>query len=378
NATSIIAGMKPSATISPLGSVQLTVNNLVNPQTYEWNLGVERQLPGQTKLTINYVGDRGEKLFANQQYNYFNPDTGLRLNPARGAITARGNFADSEYNGLQIGVTHNIHGLFISGSYDYSKALDDGSEVFSFTGQDTSYTSNLAPGMRKRDWGPSVYDHRHYLALSYVWRVPNLHALGNGGLNEVADIVTRNWQFSGESFWQTGEWNNFNLYGADFNGDGSAVNDRPLLGNRKAGYESIAMDGAAIGCTPGVYFDYGVNDATGDCTQLNPSNAHWVVPYPYTSADMASEIGRNSFQNPGMWNENWSLQKGFGLHIHRMEDAALQLRAEATNVFNHNNVGLLDTHLLDATPGPGDPFMNKNAARFDDERQLRFWMKFVF
>lgn len=381
NATSIIAGMKPSATISPLGSVQLAVNNLVNPQTYEWNLGVERQLPGQTKLTINYVGDRGEKLFANQQYNYFDPATGLRLNPDRGAITARGNFADSVYNGLQIGVTHNIRGLFISGAYDYSKALDDGSEVFSFDGQDTSYTSNLAPGMRKRDWGPSVYDHRHYLALTYVWRVPNVHALGNTGMNEVADIVTRNWQFSGESFWQSGEYNSFNLYGLDFNGDGSGANDRPLLGNRKAGFETIGMDGYALGCTdsPGQgYFDYGAANTTGDCNQVSPNNVHWVVPYPYTASDMAHEIGRNSFENPGMWNENWALQKGFGLHLHRMEDAALQLRAEATNVFNHNNVGLLDTHLLDAAPGAGDPFMNKNAARFDDQRQLRFWMRFVF
>jgi len=379
NATSIIPGMKPSATISPFSTVQLTVNNLVNPLTYEWNFGVERELPGQVKLTVNYVGDRGGKLFANQQYNYFDPATGKRLNPNRGAIVARGNFADSEYNGLQIGILHNFtHGLFIQGSYDYSKALDDGSEVFSFTGQDTSYSSNLAPGMRKRDWGPSVYDHRHYAALTYVWQVPNVHSLDNGGLNEVVDVLTRHWQFSGESFWQSGEYNSFDLSGADFNGDGSGANDRPLLGNPKAGFESIAMDGAAIGCTPGVYFDYGANDVNGDCNQLSPSDAHWVVPYPYTSADMAKEIGRNSFQNPGYWNENWALQKGFGLHIHRMEDAVLQLRAEAQNVFNHNNVGILNTDLLYATPGPGDPFMNKNAARFDDERQLRFWAKFVF
>ena len=379
NANTIIPSMKPSATISPKSSVELTVNNLVNPQTYEWNFGVERQLPGQIKLTVNYVGDRGEKLFANQQFNYFNPATGLRLNPNRGAIIARGNFADSEYNGLQVGVTHNFtHGLFIQGSYDYSKAMDDGSEVFSFTGQDTSYSSNLAPGMRKRDWGPSVYDHRHYAALSYVWRVPNIHSLDNGALNEAVDVVTRNWQFSGDSFWQSGEYNSFDLSGFDFNGDGSAANDRPLLGNPKAGLETIGMDGAALGCTPGAYFDYGVANTTGACQQVDPNSVHWLVPYPYTSADMAKEIGRNSFQNPGFWNENWALQKGFGLHIHRMEDASLVLRAEAQNVFNHNNVGILNTNLLYAAPGPGDPFMNKNAARSDDERQLRFWAKFVF
>jgi outer membrane receptor protein involved in Fe transport len=379
NAMSIIPGLVPSSTISPLGSVELTTNNLVNPQTYEWNLGIERQLPSQTKLTVNYVGDRSEKQYANQQYNYFNPATGRRLDPARGAIVARGNFADGVYHGLQIGVTHDLHhGLFLSGSYDFSKALDDGSEVFSFTGQDTSYSANLAPGGRKQDWGPSVYDHRQYAALTYVWQVPAIPQLNSAGLNEAVDIVARKWQFSGESFWQTGEWNSFNLYGLDANGDGSSTNDRPLVGNRHAGYETIGIDGAAIGCTPGVFFDYGANDVSGACNQVNIADVHWVVPYPYTAANVAAEIGRNSFQNPGYWNENWALQKGFGLHIRRMENAALQLRGEAQNVFNHNNVGILDTHLLDAAPGPGDPFMNKNAARFDDERQLRVWMKFVF
>jgi hypothetical protein len=93
---------------------------------------------------------------------------------------------------------------------------------------------------------------------------------------------------------------------------------------------------------------------------------------------MVSEIGRNSFRNPGYWNENWALQKSFRLHIPRMEASALQLRAEAQNVFNHNNVDVLDTDLLDAAPGPGDPFMNRNTARFDDNRQVRLWMKFVF
>jgi len=382
NANTIVAGMTPSSTISPFGSVESTVDNLVNPQTYEWNLGIERQLPGQIKLTANYVGSRDEKLYANQQYNYFDPNTGLRLNPNRGAIIARGNFADSDYNGIQIGVTHDFHhGLFIQGSYDYGKSLDDGSEVFTFTGATTSYSANLAPGGRKQDWGPSAYDHRHYAALVYAWRVPNLHQTDNKGLNEAIDIVARNWTFSGLSLWQSGQYSSFDLSGFDFNGDGSTSNDRPLLSNPHAGLETIGMDGYVLGCTnaPGQgFFDYGANDDTGACNQVSPNDVHWLVPYPYTPGNVASEIGRNSYENPGNWNENWALQKGFGLHISRMENAAITLRAEAENVFNHNNVGVLQTDLLDAAPGAGDPYLNQNAARFDDERQLRFWMKFVF
>lgn len=380
NATQLIPAMKPSATISPFNSVESAVNNLVNPETYQWNLGFERQMPGQVKLTANYVGSRGEKLFANQQYNYF--VNGSRINPDRGPIVARGNFADSDYNGLELGVTHDFrHGLFLQASYTYSKNLDDGSEVFSFTGAPTSYTANLAPGHRGQDWGPSVYDHRNYLTLTYAWQIPSIPQVNNGFANEAIDIVTRKWQFSGVSFWQSGEYTSFNLSGFDFNGDGSSANDRPLLGNGKAGLETIGMDGYVLGCTdaPGEgYFDYGAADATGACNQVDLSQVHWVVPYPYSPGQVAQEIGRNSFSNPGYWNENWALQKSFPLHAPRLENGALQLRAEAENVFNHNNVGLLDTDLLDAAPGPGDPFMNRNTARFDDERQLRFWMKFVF
>jgi outer membrane receptor protein involved in Fe transport len=382
NANTLVPSMKPSSVISPLGSDELVVNNLVNPQTYEWNLGFERQMPGQIKLTANYVGSRAEKQFANQQYNYFSPDTGLRLNPNRGPIIARGNFADAEYSGIQFGVTHDFHhGLFIQGAYDYGKSLDDGSEVFTFTGTSTSYSANLAPGGRHQDWGPSAYDHRQYAAITYVWQVPNVRQLDSKGLNEALDVVARGWQFSGDSFWQTGQYSSFDLSGFDFNLDGSSANDRPILSNRHAGLETIGMDGYVLGCTaaPGQgFFDYGANDDTGACNQVDPNNVHWIVPYPYTPGNMTQEIGRNSFSNPGYWNENWALQKGFGLHLPKMENSAIQLRAEAQNVFNHNNMGVMDTDLLDAAPGAGDPYLNANSARYDDERQLRFWMKFVF
>ena len=93
NATSAIAGLSP--VIDPFSTVQSVNNNLVNPQTYEWNLGFEHQLPANLKWTVSYVGVRGEKLFANQQFNFFDSNTGDRLNPDRGVINTRGNYADS-------------------------------------------------------------------------------------------------------------------------------------------------------------------------------------------------------------------------------------------------------------------------------------------
>jgi outer membrane receptor protein involved in Fe transport len=379
NASTIVPGMTPGP-IGPTNTEELTTNNLVNPMTYQWNFGIERELPGQVKFSATYVGTRGSKLFINQQYNYF--VNGTRVNPARGPIIARGNFAASEYNGLQIGASHDMrHGLFLQASYTYSKNLDDGSEVFTLFASPTSYSANLAPGHRGQEWGPSAYDFRQYLSLAYTWSIPNIPHLSNAGANEIVDIGARGWQFSAVNAWQSGQYSTFNLSGFDFNLDGSSANDRPLVGNPQKGLETIGMDGSVLGCTaaPGEgLFDYGANDVSGACNPVTPADVHWVVPYPYTQANMSQEIGRNSFRNPGYWNMNAALQKSFALHIPRMENSALQIRGEAQNLFNHNNVGPLQIDLLDAAPGPGDPFMNTSAARFDDERQLRIWAKFVF
>jgi outer membrane receptor protein involved in Fe transport len=390
NSSSIIASMQPAPTISPFNTVFSTVDNLVNPVTYQWTLGIERQIMGNVKMTVNYVGTKGSKLFVNQQYNYL--VNGVRVDRNRGPITARGNFAASSYNGLQAGVTHGFrHGLFVQASYTYSKNLDNGSEVFTNFSSPTSYSANLAPGYRYKEWGPSAYDFRQYLSLAYAWSIPNIPQLSNAGANELVDIAARGWQFSGTSAFQTGQYSTFNLSGFDVNRDGSSANDRPIMSNSKAGLEAIGIDGREAGyldangnfvpCNPKVgqgYVDLGANNATGACNPVTPDQVHWLIPYPYTAANVAQEIGRNSFENPGFWNMNWALQKSFNLHIPRLENSSFVFRGEAENVFNHNNVGPLLIDLLYATPGPGDPYMNRNSARFDDNRALRIWAKFVF
>ncbi|MGD0942292.1 MAG: TonB-dependent receptor, partial [Terracidiphilus sp.] len=147
NATGLLATISPQ--VSQFSTVDAPVNNLTSPYSEEWNLGVERVLPGQIALSITYVGSRGVKLFANQQYNYEDFNTGERLDPSRGVIIARGNFADSRYNGLEVGGKHNFsHGLAVTGSYVYSKSLDDGSDIFAPDSSPTSYSANLAPGGR--------------------------------------------------------------------------------------------------------------------------------------------------------------------------------------------------------------------------------------
>jgi outer membrane receptor protein involved in Fe transport len=379
NATGLIPSI--TATFNANSSVTSEVNNLVNPITYQYNLGIERELPYSINLAVRYIGVRGEKLFANQQYNYFNGATGTRLNTTRGAIVARGNFADSDYNGLSVEVNHNFkHGLLIRSNYVYGKDLDDGSEVFTPTGDNTSYTANLAPGGRRQDWGPSAYDHRHFLSISYVYAPVGLHS-SNGFANAALGALTRHWVLSGVQQFQSGIYSTISPYGVsvggvDENGDGSTTNDRPLVGNHSAPFATAGIDGHFIGGTTGQYYDVCNIYGTAGCNTAPQSVAafRWLVPYMPLNQYLTQEIGRNSYSNPGTITTNLALEKGIGLDYVHFERGTLTLRAEVSNVGNHNNAGPLNTDLFDIPTGN---FLNVHNSRYGG-RTMVLWAKVNF
>ncbi len=372
--------------LNPLASVQSIVQNFVSPYTYEWNLGVERALPGDFQLAVNYVGNRALKLYANQQYNYFDPATQERLNPDRGQINARGNFADSNYHGLEIGVTHRFSkGLEVQASYVYSKTLDDGSEVFTPDSSATSYSANLAPGGRGQDYGPSAYDHRHYASFAYVYSPAGFHSSSTAA-DKLLSAFTRHWSFSGEERLQSGAYSTVNFSGIDANGDGSTANDRPILSNRAAPFDSVGIDGTYVADAagnagvPGQYYDLAANNATGALVGIDSNRAHWLI---YNGPQFLSQsTGRNSFQNPSLFIHNIAAEKSIPTSFLHFEQGALVLRAEAQDFVNYNNVGLLDVNLLDVGTSS---FLNRSNARYDvnnqalgGSRNVRLWAKFTF
>jgi len=369
--TTAVASITPS--LSQTGSVTSVVNNLVTPYTHQYNIGVERQLPGQFLATVTYVGNRGLKLFANQQYNYFNPATGRRINPSRGVINARGNFADSNYNGVDASLERRFnHGFSVRGTYTYSKLLDNGSEVFAGETEPTSYSANLAPGGRRQEWGNSTYDHRHYASITYVWSPAGFHS-GNHGADAMLGVFTRGWTISGVEQFQSGTYSTVNMLGIDTNGDGSTSNDRPIVGNMKASMDAIGVDGSYVGGTPGTYYDLAINNQTGANVPVNLNNVKYAVQAG--NQFLPREIGRNNFLNPGAQFHNVALEKAFRLPLHFGENPRLTLRSEVQNLPNHNNTGYLDINLLDVGT---DSFMNRLNARDAQGREMKLWAKFDF
>jgi outer membrane receptor protein involved in Fe transport len=385
NATSLVSSITP--TLLPTSSVTSVVKDMVNPYTYQFNLGIEHQLPGSNLIAVRYIGSLGKKLYANKQYNYFAPDgSGNRLNPTRGVINARGNFASSSYNGAQVEFTHNFqHGLLISANYVFSKNLDNGSEIFA-TGANpnTSYQADLGPNGFAQEWGPSAYDHRHFVSVAYVW-APAGFSSSNSFTNAALGVLTRHWTISGIEQFQTGSYSTVSIAGFDTNGDGNAFNDRPLIGNVHAPIDTAAIDGGNLDPTlAGTYYDAAAAlNGDGSLKPVNSSSVRWLIPYQPLNQDLHREIGRNSFENPGSTTNNIAVEKGFGTKYLHLDRGAFILRAEVQNIGNHNDVGILDTSVTDI----GSPnFLNRSNARiaappnapFSYGRNIVLWGKFTF
>lgn len=381
NATGLISQIPD--VVDDKSLVESVSNKMTSPYSPEWNLTIERELPAKIGISVTYAGSRGIKLFANQEYNYFDTDTGLRLNTNRGRIIARGNYADSIYNGLEVGARRNFsHGLSVNASYVYSKTLDDGSEVFTTDSAPTSYAANMAPGGRKQDWGNSSYDHRHYASVTYVWTPGGLHS-NNNGINLFLGGLTRHWTISGTSRFQSGAYATLHMYGLDTNGDGNIANDRPLLANKKASIDSVGIDGSWLGASAGTYYDLAANNQTGATNVVETKNVHWLIP-AYGNTYLNQEVGRNSYLTPGTLNNDIALEKALPTSLLHLDRGQFVLRAEVQNLANHNNVNIptqssngnyQNTDLLNVGTST---FLNSPQARETSSRSLRFWAKFTF
>jgi outer membrane receptor protein involved in Fe transport len=375
-ASGLIATITPA--FSANSSVQSDVSNLVNPIMYQYNFGIERQLPFRMKGTVNYVGTRGEKLYSNRQLNY--TINGARINPSRGVINVRDNRADSQYHALQAELDRQFsQGFFLRASYTYGKLLDDSSEVFTTFASPTSYSANLAGNGLHQDWGPSAFDRRHIFVVTYVYTPKGFHS-DNMLADKLLSAFTRNFTVSGQTELYSGLYTSFNVSGRDINGDSSATNDRPVLSNVSAPITSVGVDGSYIGGTSGTYYDYAVYNASPSSarvrTAVSPGNVHFLVPNATNGALMVTqEVGRNSYLNPGQQYWNMALEKAIPTPFSHLEHGQFVFRVEAQQLGNHNN---LTYYTNNVTQVGLTTFQNRSNAREPNNQHLRLWAKYQF
>ncbi len=361
SAVEALASITPET--SPFNTVSSVVSNLRNPMTYQWNLNVERQLPARFVAEVAYVGTRGERLWVNEQLNPFDPNAGDRLNPDRGSIVARGNRGDSIYHGLQTQLTRSSGRLNLRVAYTFSRAIDNGSEVFVTSGGASRWQDVMDP---RSDRGPSVFDRKHRATVTWVYELPSPHI-------PVLGAVLGGWSTTGALAFQTGAPETVFMGGFDQNGDGEAFNDRPSWGNRKAplNFSDACLNDPT--CITGFGED---TDGTGNAIFDAFTGAPGTIDdFRYIANDVGrnGNVTRNTLYLPGQQTWDLGVIKRFKVPVRESE---VEFRADFFDAFNHPNEGVNNVLDIGDLLNPGN-FDNVRSTR-GDARQIQLWLKYSF
>jgi len=320
-------------------SITTAANNIRYPRYEEWNFAVQQAIGTRNSVTLNYVGNHGYDLAAeNLGYNAYcngpatDPTTCLgtlgissfaglpttQPDPRFGTVTEAGNYGVSNYNGLTAEFTRRVSTSFqVQASFTWSHALDDisngGFLPFNFETNTSVLTPQNPYNFRQYNYGNADYDVRKQGNLSYVWQTPKLH-------NTLLDLLA-NWTVSGVLFVRSG------LPFTVIDGGDSGV---------LAGY----------GYSNTLFADSNVGELS--CSSANKLNNYVATPACFTAAQFTSPIAtaaggtatwgnerRNQVYGPNYFDTDLTLMKNF--RIPGWEGAELQIGAQAFNVLNHPN-----------------------------------------
>jgi hypothetical protein len=356
----------------------LSVNqkNLTNPYSMNYNLTVERELPGSTILRIGYVGSQGRKLITSYTFNPVTP-AGVQQCIAIGAgapnavppippCSTNGPAIDtnypqffkypgniwanagwqtnggiSKYNSLQVTVEkHFSHGLQFNSSYTYSHSTDISS---SFEDSAFQASGGVDPyGNFRRDYGSSAFDARNRWVTALIYEIPVPHISSS-----ILSRAVKGWQVSGIATWQSG----FPILLQDSNG-------------------------LSLTCN-GNYSFYGCPDRpdlVSTPTIMDPHKTakhYYFNPSAFTDNALGTlgTVGRGFLTGPTYSNVDFSLQKNTTI----TEGKTLQLRGEFYNLFNHTNFANPSGDVASGSFG-----RVRGIRSFTNSRLIQLGAKFVF
>jgi len=196
--------------------ITLSSYNMPTTELHSWNLSVQRQLAPDWLLSVSYVGNETEHLWASTQANQpvflgLNPCTingtpystcsttanyNQRrllslLNPTAAADLGYVDFFDpggtQSYNGLLLSVQHRFNrGLSVNANYTWSHCIGDYSQEFTTPNPGTGYQ---VPNNRRYDRGNCVFDRRGNFNLSAAYELPRME-------NRIARAAITGWRVS--------------------------------------------------------------------------------------------------------------------------------------------------------------------------------------
>jgi hypothetical protein len=322
----------------------------VNPESVDasmdqWNLGVQRLLPGNLVVTLDYVGTKGTHLSTlrnlNQQlFNAAGFGTGVIPYPNLGPIEYRDNGGNSNYHGGELTVEKRFsRGFSFRAAYTYSKSIDSAQEHLA-QGGTGSFTQN-AHDLRERR-GPSDFDIRHRFTGSYIYELPfgkGRSYLKDGPLAHVLG----GWRLSGVSNIRSG---------------------RPFTVS--AGGNSTALGGPRGGGLVSAFADC-LRDGTLPSGQRNVDRWYDTTAYAAPTPARLGNCGRNTLRGPNLTNFDVQVARTFDYFG---EGRDLEFRWEVFNMFNTPQFGLPERNISSSAAGrittlAGDPRVMQFALKFN-------------
>ena len=354
--------LSPSAVNQTLVRLRAVNPESVDPSVDQWNLGIQRQLPGNMVATLDYVGTKGTHLSTLKNLNQplFNAN-GTIMNavingtlqpvlpyPDLGPIEFRDNGGNSNYHGGELTLEKRFsQGLSFRGAYTYAKSIDESQEHLA-AGGTGSFTQNAYNRGERR--GPSDFDIRHHLALSYIYELPfghGTHHFTNGALS----YILGGWRISGAGGFRSGR--PFTLRAGN--------NDATLGGPRGGGLVSAFADCLRDGSLSG-------SDRTIDRWFDPTAYATPMALNPTTGTGQArlGNCGRNTLRGPSLTNFDMALARTFNYFG---EGRSLEIRWEMFNMFNTPQFALPERNINSGAVGritalAGDPRLMQFAAKF--------------
>ncbi len=307
----------------------------------QFNINIERQLPGNVVLTAGYAGSRGKHiLVAGNNLNINNPNNTNGIGPTAcgtvsgytlgctasgdpfvsnigvgNAILEFGDLGKTTYNSLQVKAETKTpkYGLYALVSYTYSRTYDNG--LSDGLGSLLSAPYFPLPNWENLDWALSQINLNNSFTGSVIYDLP----FGKGkkygsSWNNATNALLGNWQLTViekiTSGFPVPLIDSANSSGAAFNAGGNGNNfNRP--------------------------------DQVGGCvtTVANHNQLQWINPSCFVAPapGQLGDASRVPAVGPDFVNTDFSVIKQFALP---WENMGLNFRAEFFNLFNHAQFGM--------------------------------------
>ncbi len=317
-----------------------TTGYRVPEKILSYTASMQQELPGNTVLTVAYVGSQGRNLFIR---GWTNRIIGVTMNPTTGAgidIRQFGNrFAQMDYKSS--GGTDHYDSMQTTVNRRFSKGLTLGSQWTWSHSLGNSGGSNEAnttqdPTNFELDRGNNNFDVRHSVNVSALYEVP----FGSGrkygaDSNKFVKSVLGGWQMGGLWNGRTGlpfevrvtrpdivyrDTRNNTFVANPILVNGAAVTVPVINVPGGGNFRNFRRPNVVAGVNPLIV---GVDKRF----YLNP--AAFSIPAPGTFGNM----GRNAIHGPGLSQVDFTVQKQFPIS----ERVNLEFRAEVYNIFNRTN-----------------------------------------